>query len=324
MTSSENDKQPPCGGEGRGRGGGGVEAFSSRDKNKLGAPLWHYLGCCDKAITTADAYFVENFNSVCKMHGDRSNESSLFVTVTCAHPDGFLTLWEVSADNKSIEESILIHSEKHSWKAHDVRAINVWYADIKMANTELIRHYLVTTSVKGICKLWGHGPDPSVSTVPSTLLLEFVTGKGQVATCCMLQHDMLVIGDTRGGISIYNINEEMLSHHQESSSTTIISPSIFIPSAHGIDLVSCVVTNHETGGFFSTGHDGNFNTYDRTGQLSNKLKCLPIKSPDQIFLVGTGNELSIYIGGYLGGQYLVYDIRKGYQVMRIEGGGWKR
>lgn len=322
MTSSENDGQSPC--VGGGGGGGGVEASISRDKNKLRTPFWHYLGCCDKAITTADAHFVENFNSVCNMHGDGSDKTRLFVIVSCAHPDGFLTLWEVSADKKSLEESIVIHSKKHSWKAHDVRAINVWYADVKMTDAECSSHYLVTTSVKGICKLWGQDSYSSGSTVPNTLLLEFVTGKGQVATCCMLQTDMLVIGDTRGGISIYKINEVMLIHNPKSISTTIISPSTFISSAHGIDLVSCVVPNYETGGFFSTGHDGNFNTYNSSGQLTNKLKCLPIKSPDQIFLIGTGNNLSIYIGGYLGGQYLVYDIRKGYQIMRVEGGGWKR
>ena len=151
-----------------------------------------------------------------------------------------------------------------------------------------------------------------------------MTGKGQVATCCMLQKSILIVGDTRGGISIFNISEEMLSYSQETNSGTPISPHIFIPSAHGVDLVSCIVSNDETGEFFSVGHDGNFNVYDSAGQLSNNLKCLPIKSPDQIHLLGSGNELSIYIGGYLGGQYLVYDIRKGYQVMKIEGGGWKR
>jgi WD40 repeat protein len=325
MTASENDMrslnddEPPS------------SRYGSRERGRDSNPSWHYLGCCDKAVTTADTYFSNEFSSVYSMNGEKSmftSQSRFFAAVVCAHPDGYLTLLEVSAYYKPSKESFEISSERCAWKAHDVRAINVWHACIEDRSMESMKNYLITTSVKGICRLWGLGQGQGlgsrVNGLPNSLLSEFVTGKGQVATCCMLQKNILVVGDTRGGISIFNISEEMISNSQETSSGTPIFPHVFIPSAHGVDLVSCIVANDEMGGFYSVGHDGNLNVYDSAGQLSNKLKCLPIKSPDQIHLLGSGNELSIYIGGYLGGQYLVYDIRKGYQVMKIEGGGWKR
>jgi WD40 repeat protein len=328
MTASDNDLQTPNHDEPP------SSRYGGRERGRGSNPSWHYLGCCDKAVTTADTYFSNEFSTLYDRNGEKSmftSQSRLFATVVCAHPDGFLTLLEVSAYYKPSNESFEISSERCTWKAHDVRAINVWHACIEEISMESIKNYLITTSVKGICRLWGQGQSQGQgqgqglgSSVPYNLISEFVTGKGQVATCCMLQKSLLIVGDTRGGISIFNISEEMLYNSQETSSGTPVSPHIFIPSAHGVDLVSCIVANDETGGFFSVGHDGNFNVYDSAGQLTNKLKCLPIKSPDQIHLLGSGSELSIYIGGYLGGQYLVYDIRKGYQVMKIEGGGWKR
>ena len=333
MTASKNDSQPPNDDEPLSSRCGGRERERCRERGSN--PSWYYLGCCDKAVTTADTYFSYESSSLYAMNGEPSvptNQSRLIATVVCAHPDGFLTSLKVSAFYKSANESFEISSERCTWKAHDVRAINVWHAYIERRSMESRKIYLITTSVKGICRLWGQGQgqnqgqrlDSRVNGSPNNLLSEFVTGKGQVATCCMLQKNMLIVGDTRGGISIFSTSEEMLSSSQETNSGTPVPPQLFIPSAHGLDLVSCIVANNETGGFYSVGHDGNFNVYDSGGQLSNKLKCLPIKSPDQIHLLASGNELSIYIGGYLGGQYLVYDIRKGYQVMKIEGGGWKR
>ena len=327
MTASESDLSPNDDESPSSRYGD-----RERGRGRGSNPSWHYLGCCDKAVTTADTYFSNDFSSLYDRNGEKrmfTSKSRLFATVVCAHPDGFLTLFEYY---KPSNESFEISSERCTWKAHDVRAINVWYACIKEISMKSMKNYLITTSVKGICRLWGLGKGQgqgkglgsSVNGLPNNLLSAFVTGKGQVATCCMLQKSLLIVGDTRGGISIFNISEVMLSNSQDTSSGTPIPPHIFIPSAHGVDLVSCIVANDETGGFSSVGHDGNFNVYDSAGQLTNKLKCLPIKSPDQIHLIGSGNDLSIYIGGYLGGQYLVYDIRKGYQVMKIEGGGWKR
>lgn len=210
------------------------------------------------------------------------------------------------------------------------------------------KQLLFTSSVKGVCRLWEESTN---DTAPYNLLFECVTAKNQIATCCaILKDNSLVIGDSRGGISIFRWDDSI--HKIKVPATSHLDPSngfisedyqqlpiqdegpansqcrlpadLYIPHAHGSDLVSSIKENRDGGGFYSVGHDGFFCIFTSTGSLMNKLKCLPIKSPDKIFIVGKGKEKSIYIGGFLGGLYLVYDIRRGYQLMRIEGGGWKR
>lgn len=208
---------------------------------------------------------------------------------------------------------------------------------------------LLTSSVRGVCRLWRGSKSTSEDY---NLIFECVTAKEQIATCCTLMGDKcLIIGDSRGGISIFRWGSEssQVMEVVSSGGLTIYSlPSndecqhnpaqegiladdpkrlpvdMYIPHAHGSELVSNIRENCDGGGFYSVGHDGFFCIFSSAGRLISKLKCLPIKSPDKIFVVGRGKEESFYIGGFLGDLYLVYDIRRRYQVMRIEGGGWKR
>ena len=186
-----------------------------------------------------------------------------------------------------------------------------------------------------MCRLWTSN---SSTESPYSLLFECVTAKEQIATCCtVLSGNCLVIGDSRGGISIFRWGMSDVSVHTgvctgsqpvrldiPIPSQYILPIDLYIPHAHGSDLVSYLLEDYDGNGFYSVGHDGCFCVFSSTGEIVSKLKCLPIKSPDQIFVIGTKKEKSFYVGGFLGGLYIVYDIRKGYQVMRIEGGGWKR
>jgi hypothetical protein len=43
-----------------------------------------------------------------------------------------------------------------------------------------------------------------------------------------------------------------------------------------------------------------------------------------IEIIGSGPDASIYVGGFFGGLYIIWDVRRGYQLMRVEGGSWKR
>ena len=208
---------------------------------------------------------------------------------------------------------------------------------------------LLTSSVRGVCRLWRGLRNAGAAY---NLVFECVTAKEQIATSCALMGDRcLIIGDSRGGISIFKWRHDSgqiakvistsgphifslpstdtYQHNPAKEDVPAdlpkrLSVDTYIPHAHGSDLVSNIREDGDGGGFYSIGHDGFFCIFSSAGRLISKLKCLPIKSPDKIFVVGSGKEKSYYIGGFLGGLYLVYDIRRGYQLLRIEGGGWKR
>eukprot|EP01038_Epipyxis_sp_PR26KG_P015877 gene15877-21527_t len=138
---------------------------------------------------------------------------------------------------------------------------------------------------------------------------------------------------------------------------------------HGSEPVSCMIETRE--GFISCGHDGflcvfNFVTHNNSNDnihsdnnnkncdfmdisndwkivnkyhspmhkewvLMNKLTCLPITTPDQVFADYKSDPFShsttiqsLYVAGYHGNEYIIWDIFNGYQIMRVEGGGWKR
>jgi hypothetical protein len=267
-----------------------------------------------------------------------------------------------------------------TWKAHDFRTINVWQLKtVPRIDDIYFNGYILSSSLKGGCKLWGRRRvggrgleerdssggglneteqrrDPygvKESDISRTirkgdeydLLFECVTGKEQIATCCaLLDRNCLLIGDCRGGISLYKWNDkdlydlrnnqksfsqnldENFQESQTQKSDLMMQLNLYIPHVHGDDLVSCIkpCSRIRNNGFCSVGHDGMFCVYDNNGGLISRMNCLPIKTPNEITLNGEGSNASIYIGGYLGDMYLVWDIRRGYQVMRIEAGGWRR
>lgn len=62
-------------------------------------------------------------------------------------------------------------------------------------------------------------------------------------------------------------------------------------------------------------------------KLISRHSTLPIKSPDGIHIMTSlsiGAIESIYISGYQSSQYILWDVKKKYELMRVEGGGWKR
>ena len=297
-----------------------------------GNPGWLHLGCLDKDITNADVIF-HDINTVRDGVDNQSrrepDHEDFTATIFCAHPDGFISEVKISAVVTSSSQIVNLNVTKYSWAAHKLRTINVWCQVLTDHTTGYAVCYPVSVSVRGVCRVWGPEPGPSLESASADkasrrLLFEGSTGKENVATCVLLQPRAFIVGDSKGGITIFTLPDCATGWSSLSDMKGTHSATIFIPHAHGTELVSCLESNIETGGFYSAGHDGSFCVFTGTGEMVNRLKCLPIKTPDKIFIVGRGDEISYYIGGFLGGLYLVYDIRKGYQVLRLEGGGWKR
>lgn len=294
---------------------------------------WIYLGCLEKDITNADVIFHSIIN---KSDGVDSESTSSFtyeditLSIFCAHPDGFLSETKVSTKVTGSFEIADLSVKKLYWAAHKLRTINVWCQVLIDHNSGLEMCYLVSVSVRGVCRVWEPVPRSGLEAASAgdmsyRILFEGSTGKENVATCVLLRHRTLIVGDSKGGITIFTLPDGVVDWSALLGDTEGAHlETVFIPHAHSTELVSCLEPNVETGGFYSAGHDGSFCIFTDTGGVISRLKCLPIKTPDKVFIVGRGDEISYYVGGFLGGLYLVYDIRKGYLVLRLEGGGWKR
>jgi WD40 repeat protein len=299
----------------------------------VGSPGWLHLGSLEKDITNADVIYHDIFTASDGVDSQPRCEPShecVSLTIYCAHPDGFVSEVKISTGAPLITEPVDLSVKIHSWAAHNLRTINVWCQVLTDSSPGDDIVYLVSVSVRGVCRVWAPELGPGLGSASAgdtsyRLLLECSTGKENVATCVHLTPRAFIVGDSKGGITIFTLPDSAADWSSLSVGTKGTLPtSIFIPHAHGTELVSCLESNAVTGGFYSAGHDGSFCVFTYTGEIVSRLKCLPVKTPDKIFIVGRGDEISYYIGGFLGGLYLVYDLRKGYQVLRLEGGGWKR
>lgn len=219
-------------------------------------------------------------------------------SICAAHPDG------------SVSHFSQHSGSSHTWAAHPLRTISAWFPSSDPA-------LVLSASVKGQCLLWRTHTD-----APPQLVLSAVTSKEAVASACaLLVDDTLVIGDSKGSLSLLHRAHLTRDPHAPSL------PSLVLSRQHGAEIVSLL--QECVGGFCSLGHDGYLCVFALNGHhccCISRLSCLPIKSPD--FLLITSSEQraqrSFFVGGYTGSRYIVYDIRLQYLVMDADGGGWKR
>ena len=79
-------------------------------------------------------------------------------------------------------------------------------------------------------------------------------------------------------------------------------------------------------GLYSLGHDGYMTVYARVmGRFSliSRVSTLPITSPGYLCLLGHGQNLCVYVGGFEASVFQVLDLRKGYEVMHLDAGHYK-
>jgi hypothetical protein len=218
----------------------------------------------------------------------------------------------------------------------------------------------MTTSLKGICKLWNYKRNGEIHLmrvfeterceIASSFLYKTATEFGS---------EYYIVGDSRGGINIFledsctkDVDSEELDSEdsREESPATPEKPFVYFNKIHATDPVSKIISTDK--GFISVGHDSTMNYFEEFHtvvgtsqelvfwwQLMNTALTLPVHTCDNIHLVyGNGEKpdnssnnqrrriesSSIYLSGFHGSSFLIYDIRRNYQLMRIEGGGWKR
>jgi hypothetical protein len=251
----------------------------------------------------------------------------------------------ISSFSIDFNKSEVALQQQMVWKPHDQKAVNVWIqSNYSFATNNDSDLFLMTTSLNGICKLWKYNFKTNSQMI---LLATFQTERNEIVSSFYYKSSAklsyYIIGDSRGGVNLFNRSSLKASTGTEEQ---IIKPSYYFNKAHSTDPVSGIIGTKN--GFITIGHDNTMNFFEEFSisnldsadtdtvvwwKMVNSMLTLPVSTPDKIFLVSNqGDEeteedvglSSIYISGYHGSSYIIYDIRKNYQLMRIEGGGWKR
>lgn len=282
-------------------------------------PKWIAVTHLETVISTMDAHFDYEASGspsselvAVKLLVSYLNGENLCVTVKV---DSSI---DINTDVSAVVES------KAAWRAHEFRTVNIWFAaDASVA---------ITATIKGACSLWKLGTDAS----PASLVHTCTTPGREIVTACALiardRFTYLVVGDARGSVSVFTLPAA------DVSSDAPLTPTACFMKVHGTDPVSCVEPHAQ--GFVTAGHDGMLHIYHEACGAdgvyrwlhTSKRNCLPISTPDQIIIsenvesdgTGDGLGLGLYVCGYHGSAFMIWDLRRGYQVMRVEGGGWKR
>ena len=261
--------------------------------------------------------------------------------VSLAHPRGLATIVVVELKPRSI-------SFEKQWQAHTMNTVSCWllYSNHYSLNAQyILAAHLVTSSVKGSFKVWKvliSTPDNSVKDkyceTSVEILLDAVTGKAQeiVTSVAVLAADTdgsaaVVTGDIRGSISVHATSLEAWNRTKPSS------PAQFLHRVHAGEPVSCITVLPGDDAFASGGNDGKIAFYQRQhGHPSFCFKCinvfsaLPIRAPQSLrappegLMSNPNDHEELFIGGYYGDTFMVYDMKRSNQLLHVDGGSWKR
>ena len=212
---------------------------------------------------------------------------------------------------------------------------------------------VVVAGVRGECRVWTVSFEQlwgglSGGRGGPCLVAAMTSGRADIVTSALLLRQeaeggdetvRLVLGDCRGNLSLGRVSlassQGERLEETEGREVATAPLQICVPKAHGSEVVSCLAAVGKAGtSFCSLGHDGNVTVFaverdslsgeDRVHVVS-RMSCLPVNTPDQVFVVGEGSSLlSIYVGGYESSDYVVWDIQRKYQLLRIDAGGWRR
>ena len=253
-------------------------------------------------------------------------ESGL-VFLFCGHVDGSATI-------AVFDRETHVMFGKHTWKAHRWRTIDLW---ILQASTSSLSG--ITATIAGEVKVWSLELDltSEFSVREVICLAELAVVRKQIAACGAQialnssgpQTTGFLIGGCKGAICLYPNSARSAETGDEPQ-----QPSCYMTHIHGLERVSFIMEIY--GGFVSCGHDGSICLYNftadgfsrRTNLYSGSMNC-----PEQLIVhpslkVTHRSWASIFkpvfVSGFQGNVFRVYDIKGKYELMKIEAGGWKR
>lgn len=257
---------------------------TNNDNNRLiFSSGWHVIYDVHSPVVAANATFL-------------SDES---IEILVAAVDGSCCYITAKSQRPS---SAHIVSEVLTWIPHPQKTVNLWSGTFHSHET-----LVVTATINGLCRLWIPFKD-KISLVGNVQ-----TGRKQIATSqLILMQNHLILGDSRGGIGVYNIASLLGAGKPDE----VHLPQVYFPFLHGRDPVSALAAT--TSGFISVGHNSSlcffhFDAASLSWTHINSISTLPVHTPTQLYILedtATMENASIYVCGYHGSSFIVHDIRR--------------
>jgi hypothetical protein len=277
------------------------------------------------------------------------------VAVGCTHPNETVSLVHLSLlQDLYTDEAVKVEVVGMDvWPTDGLgKGINIWISPSLTQGSSAPGMCVVdvlVAGVRGVCRLWSLLLTESVPSAAPRHVCDMLSARGDIVTAALLFRERerhqegtgracAVLGDCRGNVSVAFLpllSPLPLNPLEGSDNAMIVPAKLCVARAHGNEVVSCLskLASGQASSFCSLGHDGYMNVYDLTTncagsdvvEVASRLSCLPINAPDLIVAMGEGSsKLSLYVGGYEASDYVVWDVHRKYQLLRIDAGGWKR
>eukprot|EP01039_Chlorochromonas_danica_P003286 gene3286-3604_t len=274
--------------------------------------LWERVVHLEQTVVTADVHVLAGNTS-------KNAEETLTLQVVVSFLDCTAAFLSIQGERNAQYQIV----RRIDWKPHDYKCVNVWIIPVSLSLE--LGVLVCSATMKGLCRVWGLNEE----SYNMGLLAEMSTMKQEIVSSVLfhttVDRHFIVLGDSRGGVGIYAV--------KETSNSWGVSNIKYFHRAHGSDPVS-VLASSCLSGFVSAGHDGVMNFFEYQSGFwfhCNTLNIHPISTPDFLTIAivrqndwNEEDRNSIIVGGYHGSSYIVRDVYRSYQLLRIEGGGWKR
>lgn len=191
----------------------------------------------------------------------------LMMYLAVSHPHGTVI---VNSFIRNMAKESWKTCKSYNWKAHSLRTVNIWMLKSQSLNYA----WLLTSSVKGNCRLWKiNFIEDDIIMIPP-LIFSCVTGRQEIASCCHLLDSQytnlsipslslslqyLLIGDTGGSMSVFMFSNDVAFTNYSSIDFFPIS---FLLRIHDSDPICDIKSYHQDRYLLSIGPNGYLNFYE--------------------------------------------------------------
>jgi WD40 repeat protein len=302
---------------------------SNRSSSSQSLGRWASVTQLDSTVIAMEARWFDSDR------GNAKSKESMSCQLACSHPDGSVSY--LSLNNEKVQgQGQWGVGQYLCWKAHPHRCTGIYLVGGHDEHLAAGGTLIVSASIQGSFTIWQVPAANNNNTSDPVPLLQGRTGNGKrrgemVAAACYLREGVLVLGDIKGGVSVYELARRKGQEQEEAHQ--------HLPHMHGAESVSCFASS-QGGGFLSGGADGALvrytpvinagvgagALYERAGSVS----CLPVRLPLQIITTSSVTATtaaqgpSLLVGGFHANLYLVVDLALGATHLRVEAGSWRR
>lgn len=185
---------------------------------------------------------------------------------------------------------------------------------------------LLSLHIKGVVVWWSFPGEDSFQCTKT--LKKQVYSMGTVGVPMSIAVDKersrLAVGDSRGNVALFDTSS--------SGEKDEIPPAVLLRKVHGKEHVNDLAFSPDGVSLFSAGNDGCIVECAidlKLGGFISMRKALSHSIPvmtglTKVWLTNLDDDCSLVVGGYMGNNFIVWNVTRGYQLLGIDTGGRQR